>query len=177
MAQEIAEIPAAVERFVANRDVINRAADRIRTFAPQTMVFCGRGSSGQVGVYLKYLFETRLGLLTSAAAPSVMTAYDARVDMRGSLFIVVSQSGRSPDLIATTERARAQHALTLAIVNDAHGEVPNRRFVFGIWIRPRSVDLSLADRLFQVRKHAIFANRPGTNQGLVKLVLQVAIAN
>ena len=123
MAREIAEIPAAAERLLANRDAIDRAADCIRRFAPRVMVFCGRGSSGQVGVYLKYLFETRLGMLTSAAAPSVMTAYDARVDMRGALCIVISQSGRSPDLIATTERARRQGALTLAIVNDAHAPV------------------------------------------------------
>jgi len=37
------------------------------------MVFCGRGSSGHVGVYLRYLFEARLGMLACAAAPSVMT--------------------------------------------------------------------------------------------------------
>lgn len=123
MAREIAEIPAAAERFLRQQDAIASAVARIRAFAPRAMIFCGRGSSGQVGVFLKYLFETRLGMLTSAAAPSVMTAYDARVDMRGSLFIVVSQSGRSPDLIATTERARAQGALTLAIVNDPHAPV------------------------------------------------------
>ena len=123
MAAEIAEIPTAAERLLTSVAAIDRAADRIRAFAPRVMVFCGRGSSGQVGVYLKYLFETRLGLLTSAAAPSVMTAYDARIDMRGSLFIVVSQSGRSPDLIATTEHARQLGALTLAIVNDAHAPV------------------------------------------------------
>ena len=123
MAREIAEIPAATERFLANTDAIDCAVDRIRTFAPRVMVFCGRGSSGQVGVYLKYLFETRLGMLTAAAAPSVMTAYDARVDMRGSLFIVVSQSGRSPDLIASTERARQLSALTVALVNDAEAPV------------------------------------------------------
>jgi glucosamine--fructose-6-phosphate aminotransferase (isomerizing) len=123
MAREIAEIPAAAERLLAQTDAIELAATNIQEFAPKTMVFCGRGSSGQVGVYLRYLVEAKLGLLASAAAPSVMTAYKARVDMRGNLFIVVSQSGRSPDLIATTERARQQGALTLAIVNDHHAPV------------------------------------------------------
>src|SRR5205085_11007030 len=66
-----------------------------------------------------YLFEAKLGMLACAAAPSLMTAYDARPDMRGTLFIVISQSGRSPDLVATTQRARAQGGLTLAIVNDS----------------------------------------------------------
>jgi len=123
MAREIAEIPVAAERLLAQADAIKVAATGIQEFAPRSMVFCGRGSSGQVGVYLRYLFEAKLGLLASAAAPSVMTAYKARVDMQGNLFIVVSQSGRSPDLIATTERARRQGALTLAIVNDPHAPV------------------------------------------------------
>lgn len=123
MGREIAEIPAAAQRLLARADVIATVADWIRAWQPRVMVFCGRGSSGHVGVYLRYLFEARLGMLASAAAPSVMTAYDARPDMRGALFVVVSQSGRSPDLIATTKRARMQGALTLAIVNDAKAPV------------------------------------------------------
>ena len=123
MAREIAEIPAAAERRLAQSEAICAATERIRAFAPRVMVFCGRGSSGQVGVFLRYLFEARLGMLACSAAPSVMTAYDARPDMGGALFIVVSQSGRSPDLVATTTRARSRGALTLAIVNDAHAPV------------------------------------------------------
>lgn len=118
MAREIAEIPAAAEQFLAQECEVVAAVDHIRAFAPRVMVFCGRGSSGHVGVYLKYLFETRLRMLACAAAPSVMTAYDACPDMEGSLFMMISQSGRSPDLVATAERARRQGALTLAIVND-----------------------------------------------------------
>lgn len=123
MAREIGEIPAAATRFLAGRDAMDDAVSRIRAFAPRSVIFCGRGSSGHAGVYLRYLFEARLGMLASAAAPSVMTAYHARVDMQGSLFVVISQSGRSPDLVATTERARAAGALTVAIVNDSDGPV------------------------------------------------------
>jgi glucosamine--fructose-6-phosphate aminotransferase (isomerizing) len=38
--------------------------------------------------------------------------------MRDALFVVVSQSGRSPDLVTATRVARQAGALTLAIVND-----------------------------------------------------------
>jgi glucosamine--fructose-6-phosphate aminotransferase (isomerizing) len=69
-------------------------------------------------VYLRYLFEARLGLLASAAAPSVVTAYRRPPEMRDALFVVVSQSGRSPDLVNATQVARKHGALTLAIVND-----------------------------------------------------------
>jgi glucosamine--fructose-6-phosphate aminotransferase (isomerizing) len=118
MARETAEIPMAAERLLRRTDVFGAIVDRIEQAKPRIVIFCGRGSSGHVGVYLRYLFETRLGLLVSAAAPSVVTAYQRPPDMRDALFIVVSQSGRSPDLVTATEVARQSGALTLAIVND-----------------------------------------------------------
>ncbi len=118
MARETAEIPAAAERLLARSDVFAPIVERIEQAKPRIIVFCGRGSSGHIGVYLRYLFEARLGLLGSAAAPSVVTAYQRPPDMRGALFVVVSQSGRSPDLVDATQMARKFGALTLAIVND-----------------------------------------------------------
>lgn len=123
MAREIAEIPAAAERLLANREAFHGVAARIQDARPRIAVLCGRGSSGHVGVYLRYLFEARLGLLASAAAPSIMTAYRRRPDMRNALFLVVSQSGHSPDLVVATEVARSLGALTLAIVNDVGSPV------------------------------------------------------
>ena len=119
MAREIAEIPQTAEHLLTGKQsLIESLAQRIEAAEPRVIVMCGRGSSGHVGVYLRYLFETKLGLLVSAAAPSVVTAYKGRPDMRDVLFVVISQSGRSPDLIAATQAARALGALTLAIVND-----------------------------------------------------------
>ena len=120
MARETAEIPAAAERLLAHTDLFTALAERIAQAKPRIVVFCGRGSSGHVGVYLRYLFEARLGLLASAAAPSVVTAYQRAPDMSGVLFVVVSQSGRSPDIVTATQMARKFGALTLAIVNDEH---------------------------------------------------------
>ncbi len=119
MAREIAEIPAAAERLLAQGDAVATIVDRVGSAAPKMVIVCGRGSSGHVGVFLRYLFEARVGLLVSAAAPSVVTAYRRYPDMRNALFVLVSQSGRSPDLVAATRHARQSGALTLAIVNDA----------------------------------------------------------
>ncbi|MGC1946961.1 MAG: SIS domain-containing protein [Pseudolabrys sp.] len=118
MGCETAEIPAAAERLLARTDAVKAIVARVEQTRPRIVVFCGRGSSGHVGVYLRYLFEARLGLLASAAAPSVVTAYRRPPEMRGALFVVVSQSGRSPDLVNATQVAREHGALTLAIVND-----------------------------------------------------------
>jgi glutamine---fructose-6-phosphate transaminase (isomerizing) len=118
MARETAEIPAATERLLARTGMFAALVEQIERAKPRFVVFCGRGSSGYVGVYLRYLFEVRLGLLASAAAPSVVTAYQRPPEMRDALFVLVSQSGRSPDLITATQVARKFGALTLAIVND-----------------------------------------------------------
>src|SRR5215471_8457034 len=117
MARETAEIAGAAERLLANSDMFAAIAERIERARPRIVVFCGRGSSGHVGVYLRYLFEVRLGLIASAAAPSVVTAYQRAPKSRDVLFIVLSQSGRSPDLVNATQAARKFGALTLAIVN------------------------------------------------------------
>jgi len=118
MARETVEIPAVAGRLLARADMFEALAERIEHAKPRIVVFCGRGSSGHVGVYLRYLFEARLGMLASAAAPSVVTAYQRPPVMRGALFVVISQSGRSPDLVTATQVARQSGALTLAIVND-----------------------------------------------------------
>src|SRR5262249_52291222 len=59
MAREIAEIPAAAARLLARSDVLERIAERVEHVKPRMVVFCGRGSSGHVGVYLRYLVEAR----------------------------------------------------------------------------------------------------------------------
>jgi glucosamine--fructose-6-phosphate aminotransferase (isomerizing) len=123
MAREIAEIPAAAERQLSRQQAVATTAGRIRAFDPRFVVICGRGSSGHAGVFLRYLFEIRAGLLVSVAAPSVVTAYRQSHDMRQILFLVISQSGRSPDLVAATRQARESGALTLALVNDAESPV------------------------------------------------------
>jgi len=118
MAQEIAEIPDLARQLLARQGEVAGIAARIRDAAPRIVIVCGRGSSGHVGVYFRYLIEARAGVIVSAAAPSVFTAYRRRPDMRNALFVVVSQSGRSPDLVMATEYAQESGALTLAIVND-----------------------------------------------------------
>jgi len=118
MAREIREIPPATERVLADHDRVATVADRIRKANPRHVVISGRGSSGNAGTLLRYLFETRAGLLVSTSAPSVLTTYRQSIDMREAVFIVVSQSGRSPDLVMGAQSARKSGALTIAIVND-----------------------------------------------------------
>ena len=117
MASEIGESADVVARIVRSRAATRDIAGRLGIGAAPLCVICGRGSSGHAGVYLRYLIETRLRLPVSASAPSVITAFRTPLLLRGALFIVISQSGRSPDLVAATQAARAAGARTIAIVN------------------------------------------------------------
>jgi glucosamine--fructose-6-phosphate aminotransferase (isomerizing) len=100
MAREIAESAEVVARIIGNRRSFAALAQRLDIGRVPLAVLCGRGSSGHAGVFLRYLIETRLRLPVSASAPSVITTFNKPLALRNALFIVVSQSGRSPDLVA-----------------------------------------------------------------------------
>jgi glutamine---fructose-6-phosphate transaminase (isomerizing) len=117
MASEIGESADVVAKIVRTRSATRDIAQRVGIGSVPLCVVCGRGSSGHAGVYLRYLIETRLRLPVSPSAPSVITAFRTRLMLRDALFIVISQSGRSPDLVAATKSARAAGARTIAIVN------------------------------------------------------------
>ncbi len=91
--------------------------ERMRGLAPRAVVTCARGSSDHAATYAKYLIETRAGVLTASAAPSVASVYGVAQDLRGCLFIAISQSGQSPDLLASVARAKASGAVVLALCN------------------------------------------------------------
>ena len=100
-----------------NTEIMERLADRLRRHRPYAVVTCARGSSDHAATFAKYLLETRVGILTSSAAPSVSSVYTARADLRGTVMLAISQSGASPDLLATVAAAKSAGAMILAMVN------------------------------------------------------------
>jgi len=121
MSREVAEIPQASARLLdEGRQTIARVAAALDMNSISHAVVSGRGSSGHAGTHLRYLIETRLGLSAAPAAPSVVTRYGASPRLGDALYILISQSGRSPDLVTAAEQATAAGAQTIAIVNDAN---------------------------------------------------------
>jgi glucosamine--fructose-6-phosphate aminotransferase (isomerizing) len=118
MFQEAATAAAAVRtqlrQDAANIEYIGAA---IRRLAPRAVVTCARGSSDHAATYAKYMIETRARILTASAAPSVSSVYGISQDLRGCLFIAISQSGRSPDLLASVAAAKASGATILSLCN------------------------------------------------------------
>ena len=119
MARETAEAPAVVARqLAANAGLAADLAQRLRAQPPAVVVTCARGSSDHAATFAKYLIETRLGVPVASAAPSVSSVYGVRQKLDNALFLAISQSGRSPDLVTGAAMAREGGALVVALVND-----------------------------------------------------------
>lgn len=120
MFAEAAEAADAVARqFAANAAVVDALAARLRADPPRFIVTCARGSSDHAATYGKYLFETTLGLVTASASPSIGSVYAITPKMEGALFVAISQSGKSPDLLRNAEIAKAAGAHLVALLNVA----------------------------------------------------------
>ena len=118
MFTEAAEAPAVVRaQMRANADVIGEAASRLRRHRPSAALICGRGSSDNAGVFARYLIESRTGVLTSPMPLAVSSIYGRTPHAEGSVCLAISQSGKSPDLVAAASAARSGGALVIALVN------------------------------------------------------------
>ncbi len=120
MFAEAAEAAAVVAwQHDANSAPLAALAARLRQLNPDIIFTCARGSSDHAATFAKYLFETHLGIPTLSQAPSISSIYgNALLHMQGQPFILISQSGRSPDLLASAEAAAKAGALVIALVND-----------------------------------------------------------
>jgi glucosamine--fructose-6-phosphate aminotransferase (isomerizing) len=119
MLREIDETGAVLERqLAANRPSTYDLAARLRASNPRVVVTNARGSSDHCALYLKYLVEIALGIPCASIGPSIASLYRVNLRLENALAVSISQSGRSPDIIAMQDAAKRAGALTLAFVND-----------------------------------------------------------
>ncbi len=127
MLEEALEAPQAVALQLARNEAPCRELGaRLRARPPRFVATAARGSSDTAASFAKYLVEIRLGTVVASLAPSIRSVYRAAPRLDGALFIAISQSGRSPDLLSLAEAARAAGALTVAVVNDAASPLAGR---------------------------------------------------
>ncbi|WP_411816258.1 SIS domain-containing protein [Hyphococcus sp. DH-69] len=120
MFHEAGEAPDRVAaQFQNNTSAINEIAKRLASDKINMVVTCARGSSSHATVYGKYLLERQTGKPVCAFSPSVASVYGAALNLRGAMFLAVSQSGRSEDLLQSAKAAKAGGAFTVALTNDS----------------------------------------------------------
>ncbi|MEY9963144.1 glucosamine--fructose-6-phosphate aminotransferase (isomerizing) [Streptacidiphilus sp. MAP12-16] len=120
MAGEMAQQPAVLQRILdEGAPVIREIAAEIAARNPRFVLLTARGTSDNAALYAKYLIEVLLGKPAGLTSMSTTTAYNAKPDLTDCLVVTVSQSGGSPDLVASTRAAREAGAVTLAVSNNA----------------------------------------------------------
>src|SRR5437016_7969306 len=119
MAAEFREAPD-IMRYQAQEltQPITELVGALRRRAPQVVVTCARGSSAHAATFGKHLIERHLGIPVSAVAPNIATVYRRRLQLKGQMFLAMSQAGRSDDIVESVVLAREAGALTAALVND-----------------------------------------------------------
>lgn len=124
MARETNEAPQAVARLLESEGAhIAALGRRLADLEPPVVVTCARGSSDHAAIYLKYTLEIATGIPVASMGPSVASVFATAPRLARAAVITISQSGRSPDLIAFQEAARNSGALTIAMVNDTASPV------------------------------------------------------
>lgn len=118
MEQEAREAPAVIARQADTwPDLLTGLAARHREKPFRMVATCARGSSDHAASYGKYLIETQLGLPVMSCAPSIGSIYAKTMNFDDCLFILVSQSGQSPDIVSCAKWAKDNGAYVLALVN------------------------------------------------------------
>lgn len=118
MFQEAAAAGGVVSTQLSrNAPLVAELGERLRRLSPTIALLSGRGSSDNAGVYARYLIETGVGTPTSPAALSASSVYAIQPRLQGAVCIAISQSGQSPDLVASVAAARAGGAFVIALVN------------------------------------------------------------
>ncbi len=108
LAQQFGEIKPYIESLNAH----------LKHFPPRLIMTCARGSSAHAAIYAKFLIETMTNIPVMATALSVFSVYKQSLNIDGVLFLAISQSGQSPDLLASCRAAKLRGALIVALVND-----------------------------------------------------------
>lgn len=118
MRQEIDEIPEAVQRLLdGSKSELAAAGRALREKDPAFLITIARGSSDHAATFIKYAVELTSGRPVASLGPSLASIYGARLELGAGAAIAISQSGKSPDIVAMAEAATKSGAVTIALTN------------------------------------------------------------
>ena len=120
MFREAREAPAVCAvQIERNRRLMRDTGRVLRRLDPPFVATLARGSSDHAASFAKVLIETHLRLPVLSQSPSIGSIYRATSPhFRGIPLLAISQSGRSPDLLAAAQDAKSRGAVLIVFVND-----------------------------------------------------------
>ncbi|MDM8519106.1 SIS domain-containing protein [Anaerolineales bacterium HSG6] len=122
--KEIHQQPEVLQTLLNNeRDVVQQLATAIKERDITHVIIAARGTSDNAARYAKYLLGAVNGMVVTLATPSLFSIYNQPPRFGNALVMGISQSGKSPDIVAVLAEARKQGALTAAISNFADSDL------------------------------------------------------
>lgn len=122
--REIMEQPEVVARFLhESRAAVEGLAAAARARGVAHVLIAARGTSDNAGRYAQYVLGAHNRLPVALAAPSLFSQYGRPPRLVDTLVLGISQSGKSPDIVAVLAEARRQGQLTAALTNAPDSEL------------------------------------------------------
>lgn len=118
MLREIQEIPEAIERlYETSSDALDACGKQFRELEPPVVVTVARGTSDHAASFLKYAIELQAGVPVASLGPSLASIYHRPLKLQNAATIAISQSGKSPDIVALAKSVTESGARSVALVN------------------------------------------------------------
>lgn len=117
MSNEIAEIPSIYRLASSQSEELLAAVSYIKAHKISNVQILARGSSDNAAHFLKFLIEFEFGIPVGFTSPSIVSIYGSELHLSETLLVAISQSGKSPDLLAYLDAAKRAGAATIAITN------------------------------------------------------------
>ena len=128
---EALSIPTIVDQFSnADKNPYESIAKLINQKKIKYVVTVARGTSDCAALYSSYIFAKHLGLPTYSMPPSIITLEQSKFDFSEALVIVISQSGKSSDLVECERKSRSMGAHTIIITNNVDSPIINEANYF-----------------------------------------------
>lgn len=117
--REILQQPEVLGQLLAREEpTITALAQAINGRSISHVIIAARGTSDNAGRYAQYLLGAFNGLQVALATPSLFTIYRRPIHFKDALVLGISQSGKSPDIVAVLAEARRQGQLTAVLTNN-----------------------------------------------------------
>ena len=118
---EALSIPKKINHFILNdknnyQDISNLILEKKIDY----VVTIARGTSDCAALYSSYIFAKNLGLPTYSMPPSIITLEKSKFDFSRALVFIISQSGKSEDLIECHKMVQKMNAKTIIICNNSN---------------------------------------------------------
>jgi glucosamine--fructose-6-phosphate aminotransferase (isomerizing) len=159
---EIREQPDALRRLLEHAGDYAAAASVAAARELDLVRMVGHGSSDNAASYGVYAFGLLPAWTAMRDSISLSVYYGARVDLRGSTVLALSQSGETPDVLEYLERARGRGAFTIGLTNEPDS--------------PLAATAEVVLPLAAGPEHAVAATKTYTNQLAALALLAGCIA-